>query len=461
MKVRTLSLAVATSLMGTCLLTTSPAHALGFGSPVVQSNIFQPLKVEVELRLSEGETFSDVGIQQAPVLEYDRQGVPFTQALSSLRVSVQQQGGRAFAVVTTTQPVNTPAAQFILQSLSSQGKVLKTFSVLLSSSAMAGPTATESVGRAKAAAAKLASLQADQASQSNQSNQLSNSAIIALKSKNQSKESTVDSIYLSIIEVGNRPPSQMMKRVTGSSDSEPLAKALSKIVPPGWKGFAGDASMKAPVMVSWSGDSRLWISVLDQLLAQRSMNATLDWDRKEVTFRGTREAEQLRLGDFESRSEKTPGFSGSMGSVGSVESFEYTESSRPSVSLVSSTSLTPSMSPALSLSPAAPELVQTPAIKLITTPVIKVVQAPAADQGDQSRNEIRAQALKLAEERQAVAAEARAKAELRAKAQNDRFDAEEAQVLAKNTAAAQAAASAAVSAAITAATRAANAAGDR
>ena len=131
------------------------AHALGFGAIRVQSEIGQPFRAEVDLRLSAGESSDDLAVRHAGATEYERQGVNYASVLSSLSVAIQTRAGKSIAIVTTRAPVNEPLIQFILQTESTQGRMFRSFSLPLGTTAIAGPSA------AQAASSSLAITAAD------------------------------------------------------------------------------------------------------------------------------------------------------------------------------------------------------------------------------------------------------------------------------------------------------------
>ena len=82
-------------------------------------------------------------------------------------------------------------------------------------------------------------------------------------------------------EVGQSP--QSPRAAKGFARSVPLLTALKQIVPAGWKARKyGDIDLAAKV--SWRGDDRSWVDVLDELARAEGFAATVNWDTQELTI---------------------------------------------------------------------------------------------------------------------------------------------------------------------------------
>lgn len=274
MKVRLHVLAATMALAG---LFSAPmsANALGFGAIRLNSEIGQPLNAEVDLKLSDREAIEDIVVRHATVPDYERQGITYTSTVNGLQVKLEVRGGKPVAIVRTVGPVREPVLNFILNSESVQGKMSRAFTLPIKTSALAGPSAE--VGSRTSLAVTTAEAVREA------------SALGSVPKGFNEKTGLWDGedtrLYDFVIEVGQRPGAKDLARIKGFGKDVPLVEVFSKVVPKGWKGFAGDVSMKTAKPVDWVGASRYWITILDEHLGKAGMTATVDWTRKEVTFR--------------------------------------------------------------------------------------------------------------------------------------------------------------------------------
>jgi len=112
-------------------LAVSSAHAAGLGKITVLSKLGQPLLAEIEIvqlqpgeeeglgaRLPTGDAFAAAGIEINPVL-------------NSMRFSVQRRNNRPLLRVTTTQPVNDPFLEMLVELQWSGGRLVREYTFLL------------------------------------------------------------------------------------------------------------------------------------------------------------------------------------------------------------------------------------------------------------------------------------------------------------------------------------------
>lgn len=83
-----------------------------------------------------------------------------------------------------------------------------------------------------------------------------------------------------LAQVGVAPSQQPTAR--GIANDVTLTTALKQIVPPGWRAKKSGA-LDVGQKVSWRGDGRSWIDVLQDLAAEHNINVLVDWNTKEVT----------------------------------------------------------------------------------------------------------------------------------------------------------------------------------
>jgi Toxin co-regulated pilus biosynthesis protein Q len=77
-------------------------------------------------------------------------------------------------------------------------------------------------------------------------------------------------------------PATAVDNIKGFAKDLPLTVVLGQIVPKGWRGYAKDGSIAELKTVSWSGTNRPWITVLNDVLLENGLLATLDWNRSEI-----------------------------------------------------------------------------------------------------------------------------------------------------------------------------------
>jgi pilus assembly protein FimV len=131
-QLKKLSAAVATAMLF------SQAHAAGWGDLTVLSSLGQPLRADIEL-ISTGHEDGPLTVKLAGVDAYRRANIEFNPVLMSLRFSVEQRGGRQFVHVTSTQPVNEPFVDMLLELSSSSGRVVREFVFLLDPASLDAP----------------------------------------------------------------------------------------------------------------------------------------------------------------------------------------------------------------------------------------------------------------------------------------------------------------------------------
>lgn len=83
-----------------------------------------------------------------------------------------------------------------------------------------------------------------------------------------------------LAQVGVAPSLQPTAR--GIANGVSLTTALKQIVPPGWRAKKSGA-LDVGQKVSWRGDGRPWIDVLQDLATEHNINVLVDWNAKEVT----------------------------------------------------------------------------------------------------------------------------------------------------------------------------------
>lgn len=261
-------------LIALCVLAPLSAQAIGLGPLRVLSQSGQPLRAEVELSLADRKEASDVTVRNASAEEYARQGFGARGPLATMRVVIEQRGDKRVAVLSTTQPLNDTYTNIILEGSSGSGSALRSYPILLTVAALnekpARPMVIERVLNGPVTAADFPE------------------PVIATRSLAIRAPLVSDAtrIYDSLIEIGQRPGPRVLERLTGTGNREPVGSALSRVVPKGWKGFAGDVNVKALQPINWTARNDYWIAVLNGVMSATTLTATINWPEKEVTFRG-------------------------------------------------------------------------------------------------------------------------------------------------------------------------------
>ena len=77
-------------------------------------------------------------------------------------------------------------------------------------------------------------------------------------------------------------PNASQQTVRGMAKEVSLLIALKQIVPSGWKAKRG-GGLDVNQLVSWKGDNRSWVDVLQELAVSNNFSAAVDWQKQEVT----------------------------------------------------------------------------------------------------------------------------------------------------------------------------------
>lgn len=125
-KVNTLALALASS----CLFY-SGADAAGLGKLTVLSALGQPLRAEIELTSVTKDDAGNMMPKLASAEAYRQANVEFSSSLTTLRFNIVERGSRHFVVVTSTQSVNEPFLEILVELNSGSGKLIREYTVLL------------------------------------------------------------------------------------------------------------------------------------------------------------------------------------------------------------------------------------------------------------------------------------------------------------------------------------------
>jgi pilus assembly protein FimV len=123
---KVLGVAVASSL-----LMLSSAQATGLGRLTVLSSLGQPLRAEIELTSPSKDEVASLVPKLASVDAFKQASIDFNPALLSMRFAVEPRGSGYVIRVTSTQAMNEPFVDLLLEMNSSGGKLLREYTFLL------------------------------------------------------------------------------------------------------------------------------------------------------------------------------------------------------------------------------------------------------------------------------------------------------------------------------------------
>lgn len=123
---KALSVAVASSLF-----ILSSAHATGLGKLTVLSSLGQPLRAEVELTSPAKEEIDSLVPKLASQEAFKQANIDFNVALLSLRFAVEQRGANYVIRISSSQAMNEPFVDMLLELNSANGKLLREYTFLL------------------------------------------------------------------------------------------------------------------------------------------------------------------------------------------------------------------------------------------------------------------------------------------------------------------------------------------
>ncbi len=122
---KTLSAAVLTALL--C----SSGYAAGLGKLTVLSSLGQPLRAEIELTSVAKDEAGTIVAKLASAEAYRQANIDFNPALFSLRFAIETRGSRHFIRVTSTQPINEPFVDMLLELGGTNSRLVREYTFLL------------------------------------------------------------------------------------------------------------------------------------------------------------------------------------------------------------------------------------------------------------------------------------------------------------------------------------------
>lgn len=109
----------------------SNAYAAGLGKLTVLSALGQPLHAEIELTSVSKEETGSLTVKLASTEAFRQANIEFNPALFALRFAVEQRSGRQFIRVTSSQPINEPFVDMLLEVGAANNRLVREYTFLL------------------------------------------------------------------------------------------------------------------------------------------------------------------------------------------------------------------------------------------------------------------------------------------------------------------------------------------
>ena len=140
------------------------AHAAGLGKITVLSSLGQPLNAEIDIVSVQAGEDEGLTARLAPPESFQQQGIDFNSALAGMRFSIVRKGGHPIVKVTSTQAVNEPFLEMLVELQWNTGRLVREYTFLLDPPEYKGPQAVAAAPAQPAAAAAAPAMPAEQPS---------------------------------------------------------------------------------------------------------------------------------------------------------------------------------------------------------------------------------------------------------------------------------------------------------
>ncbi|RFP14633.1 LysM peptidoglycan-binding domain-containing protein [Duganella sp. BJB475] len=120
-----------TGAVASAVLVAASANAAGLGKLTVLSSLGQPLRAEIELTAVSADEAGALVAKLAPAEAFRTANIDFNPTLLSLRFEIEQRNGRQLIRVTSTQPVNEPFVDMLLELNWTGGRMVREYTFLL------------------------------------------------------------------------------------------------------------------------------------------------------------------------------------------------------------------------------------------------------------------------------------------------------------------------------------------
>ena len=117
--------------VASAVLLSSSAYAAGLGKLTVMSSLGQPLRAEIELTSVSNEEAGGLVAKLASPDAFRLANIDFNPALLSLRFAIEQRGGRQIVKITSSQPLNEPFVDMLLELSWESGRLVREYTFLL------------------------------------------------------------------------------------------------------------------------------------------------------------------------------------------------------------------------------------------------------------------------------------------------------------------------------------------
>lgn len=107
------------------------AHAVGLGNLRVLSALGQPLNAEIQIVSEQAGEMASVTAQLASQDAFRQAGIEFNPVLLGMKFNVEQRDGKSVLKLTTTQPVNEPFLDVLVELQWSSGRLVREYTFLL------------------------------------------------------------------------------------------------------------------------------------------------------------------------------------------------------------------------------------------------------------------------------------------------------------------------------------------
>ena len=125
------------------LVLPAPSWAVGLGRLTLQSGLGQALSAEIELTSVQPGELDTLTARLADQATYSSNKIEYGGALTRIRVALDQRGARPVLRVTSTQPINEPFLDLLIELNWSAGRLLREYTFLLDPPGFAATTPVE------------------------------------------------------------------------------------------------------------------------------------------------------------------------------------------------------------------------------------------------------------------------------------------------------------------------------
>jgi pilus assembly protein FimV len=130
-KIVSFALKTLAGAVASAVFLSSSAYAAGLGKLTVMSSLGQPLRAEIELTAVSNDEASGLVAKLASTEAFRLANIEFNPALMSLRFAIEQRNGRQYVKITSSQPLNEPFVDMLLELSWDSGRLVREYTFLL------------------------------------------------------------------------------------------------------------------------------------------------------------------------------------------------------------------------------------------------------------------------------------------------------------------------------------------